>query len=177
MIDVLLNYVLINDVLLNYVLINAVLLNYVLLNYVLINDVLLNYVLINDVLLNYVLINAVLLNYVLINAVLLNYILINAVLLNYVLINAVLFYRYFGSAEGSKFVEEASCGNVKRSWVNYGQSRDWTSMEQGQVGWNRDYVYIYLLLLQGEEFLYHATEVKNIWLPMGEIFLFLKVAY
>ena len=23
---------------------------------------------------------------------------------------------------------------------------------------------------QGEEFLYHATEVKNIWLPMGEIF-------
>ena len=25
-------------------------------------------------------------------------------------------------------------------------------------------------LTQGEEFLYHATEVKNIWLPMGEIF-------
>ena len=144
----------------------------VLLNYVLINDVLLNNVLINDVLLNYVLINDVLLNYVLINDVLLNYVLINDVLLNY-----VLFYRYFGSAEGSKFVEEASCGNVKRSWVNYGQSRDWTSMEQGQVGWNRDYVYIYLLLLQGEEFLYHVTEVKNIWLPMGEIFLFLKVAY
>ena len=46
--------------------------------------------------------------------------------------------RYFGSAEGSKFVEVASCENVKRSWVNYGQSRDWTSTEQGQVGWNRD---------------------------------------
>lgn len=24
--------------------------------------------------------------------------------------------------------------------------------------------------LQGEEFLYQATEVKNIWIPMGEIF-------
>ena len=23
---------------------------------------------------------------------------------------------------------------------------------------------------QGEEFLYHSIEVKNIWLPMGEIF-------
>ncbi len=23
---------------------------------------------------------------------------------------------------------------------------------------------------QGEEFLYQATEVKNIWIPMGEIF-------
>ena len=61
---------------------------------------------------------------------------------------------YFGSAEGSKFVETASCRNVKRSWVNYGLPRDWTSLEQGQ----------------GEEFLYQATEVKNIWLPMGEIF-------
>lgn len=61
---------------------------------------------------------------------------------------------YFGSAEGSKCVEVASCENVKRSWVNYGQSRDWTSMEQGQ----------------GEEFLYQSTEVKNIWLPMGEMF-------
>ena len=44
--------------------------------------------------------------------------------------------RYFGSAEGCKFVETASCGNVKRSWVNYGLSRDWISMEQGQVEWN-----------------------------------------
>ncbi len=26
------------------------------------------------------------------------------------------------------------------------------------------------LTLQGEEFLYHATEVKNVWIPMGEIF-------
>lgn len=61
---------------------------------------------------------------------------------------------YFGSAEGSKFVEEGSVNNVKRTWVNYGFDRDWTSSQQGQ----------------GEEFLYHATEVKNIWMPMGEIF-------
>lgn len=45
-------------------------------------------------------------------------------------------FRYFGSAEGSKCVEIAACENVKRSWVNYGQSRDWTSSEQGQVGQN-----------------------------------------
>ena len=135
----------------------------------------------------------------------------------------------------------ASCENVKRSWVNYGQTRDWSSMEQGQVGYSRDsirlfgapdmlgteisgvvmytnkvftmhvyYTCPYLPFLslclcvkcpvymfycvhvcaltcacyqftlsplsssprasQGEEFLYHATEVKNIWLPMGEIF-------
>ena len=53
-------------------------------------------------------------------------------------------FRYFGSAEGSKCVELASCENVKRSWVNYGESRDWTSMEQGQVGWNRNQTYYQL---------------------------------
>ena len=41
--------------------------------------------------------------------------------------------RYFGSAEGSKFVEEASVNNVKRTWVNYGIERDWTHPQQGQV--------------------------------------------
>ncbi|KAL5479194.1 hypothetical protein EMCRGX_G022685 [Ephydatia muelleri] len=61
---------------------------------------------------------------------------------------------YFGSAEGSKFVEHASAFNVKRTWVNYGLSRDWTDPQQGQ----------------GEEFLYHSIQAKNIWLPMGEIF-------
>ena len=44
--------------------------------------------------------------------------------------------------------------NVKRTWVNYGLSRDWADSEQGQ----------------GEEFLYHATQVKNVWLTMGDIF-------
>ena len=39
---------------------------------------------------------------------------------------------YFGSAEGSKFVEMASASNVKRTWVNYGEKRDWLCDEQGQ---------------------------------------------
>ena len=58
---------------------------------------------------------------------------------------------YFGSENGSKFVEYTSANNVKRTWVNYGVQRNWFSNEQGQ----------------GEEFLYHATQCKNIWLPMG----------
>ena len=37
------------------------------------------------------------------------------------------------SAEGSKYVEEASAGNCKRTWVNYGQKRDW--FDQLQVCW------------------------------------------
>jgi len=61
---------------------------------------------------------------------------------------------YFGSAAGSSFVESAAADNVKRTWVNYGQSRDWYDSVQGH----------------GDEFLYQATESKNIWLPMGEIF-------
>ena len=39
---------------------------------------------------------------------------------------------YFGSAEGSKFVEMGSASNVKRTWVNYGEKRDWLSDQQGQ---------------------------------------------
>ncbi|XP_065188322.1 aldehyde dehydrogenase family 16 member A1-like [Sycon ciliatum] len=61
---------------------------------------------------------------------------------------------YFGSAEGSRFVEATSAVNVKRTWVNYGVSRDWSDDEQGH----------------GEEFLIQSVECKNIWLPMGEIF-------
>ncbi len=56
---------------------------------------------------------------------------------------------YFGTAEGSKRVELASAGNMKRTWVNYGHPRDWMSIEQGE----------------GEEFLREATQVKNIWIP------------
>lgn len=59
---------------------------------------------------------------------------------------------YFGSAEGSKSVEYLSAGNMKRTWVNYGHSRDWFSKEQGE----------------GQEFLREATQVKNIWTPYGE---------
>ena len=61
---------------------------------------------------------------------------------------------YFGSEEGSKYVEYVSAENVKRTWVNYGRSRNWEDVEQGC----------------GEEFLYHSTQVKNIWIPMGDIF-------
>ncbi len=32
---------------------------------------------------------------------------------------------YFGSAAGSKLVEERSAGNMKRTWVDYGIARDW----------------------------------------------------
>ncbi len=59
---------------------------------------------------------------------------------------------YFGSAEGSYQVEYESATNIKRTWVGYGLKRDWTSEEQSC----------------GEEFLYHAVQVKNIWVPTGE---------
>jgi aldehyde dehydrogenase (NAD+) len=59
---------------------------------------------------------------------------------------------YFGTAEGSKTVELASTGNMKRTWVNYGHPRDWLNREQGE----------------GQEFLREATHVKNIWTPYGE---------
>ena len=56
---------------------------------------------------------------------------------------------YFGSADLSAMVEKAAADNLKRSWVNYGKARDWATAE-------------------GEEFLRHATDVKNIWIPYGE---------
>jgi len=61
---------------------------------------------------------------------------------------------YFRSAEGSKFVEYVSAENLKRTFVSYGEPRDWTDTEQGQ----------------GEEFLYQAVQCKNIWIPMGDVF-------
>ncbi len=59
---------------------------------------------------------------------------------------------YFGTAEGSCHIEHLSAANMKRTWVSYGESRDWVSVEQGQ----------------GEEFLHEAIQVKNIWVPTGE---------
>ena len=47
---------------------------------------------------------------------------------------SVLVGRYFGSVEGSKFVEMASVDNVKRTWVNYGGAREWSDPSQGKVG-------------------------------------------
>ena len=61
---------------------------------------------------------------------------------------------YFGTTTGSKYVECASADSVKRTWVNYGAGRDWTDPAQGA----------------GPEFLYHSVQVKNIWLPMGDVF-------
>ena len=59
---------------------------------------------------------------------------------------------YFGSAEMSAEVERLSTGNMKRTWVDLGKSRDWTDPRHGA----------------GEEFLEQATQVKNIWIPYGE---------
>ena len=59
---------------------------------------------------------------------------------------------YFGSAETSAEVEQLSAGNMKRTWVDLGKARDWTDQRYAA----------------GEEFLEHATQVKNIWIPYGE---------
>ncbi|HET9710031.1 MAG TPA: aldehyde dehydrogenase family protein, partial [Gemmatimonadales bacterium] len=57
---------------------------------------------------------------------------------------------YGGGAVGAKAVEEASAGNMKRTWIP--GERDWTDPRVGE----------------GREFLRHATQVKNIWIPYGE---------
>jgi aldehyde dehydrogenase (NAD+) len=59
---------------------------------------------------------------------------------------------YFGSQEGSKLVEYAAAENMKRTWVNYGKYRDWFNPQHGE----------------GDIFLRHATQIKNIWVPYGE---------
>jgi aldehyde dehydrogenase (NAD+) len=59
---------------------------------------------------------------------------------------------FFGSKSGSEMVERESAGNLKATWVTHGKARDWFAPEQSQ----------------GEEFLRHATQVKNIWIPYGE---------
>ena len=58
---------------------------------------------------------------------------------------------YWGNAAGVKAVELASAANMKRTWAT-ARSRDWLDPRQGE----------------GREFLRHATEVKNIWIPYGE---------
>jgi aldehyde dehydrogenase (NAD+) len=59
---------------------------------------------------------------------------------------------YFGSPEVSAEVERLSTGNMKRTWVDLGKSRDWSDARRAA----------------GEEFLEQATQVKNIWIPYGE---------
>ena len=58
---------------------------------------------------------------------------------------------YFGTAAGVRTVELASAANMKRTWA-LARSRDWLDPRQGE----------------GREFLRHASEVKNIWIPYGE---------
>jgi aldehyde dehydrogenase (NAD+) len=58
---------------------------------------------------------------------------------------------YCGTAAGAKAVELASAANMKRTWAS-ARSRDWLDPRQGE----------------GREFLRHASEVKNIWIPYGE---------
>ena len=58
---------------------------------------------------------------------------------------------YFGSKEGSKDVELLSTEGMKQSWCNFGKYRDWMNDAHGE----------------GETFLRHATQIKNIWIPYG----------
>ena len=59
---------------------------------------------------------------------------------------------HFGSAESCADIERASAGNLKRVWTDHGMDRDWNDRLQGE----------------GDEFLRHATHVKNVWIPYGE---------
>ncbi|MDP2578849.1 aldehyde dehydrogenase family protein [Shimia thalassica] len=55
----------------------------------------------------------------------------------------------FSSSAVSQEIESASAGNLKRTWVNNAQSRDWFDDHS-------------------RAFLEAATDVKNIWVPYGE---------
>ena len=57
----------------------------------------------------------------------------------------------FSSSDLSAIIEREAAGNLKRTWVNHGQARDW----MGAQG-------------EGRAFLEAATEVKTIWVPYGE---------
>jgi len=58
---------------------------------------------------------------------------------------------YFGNKEGSKNMEFLSADNMKRTWVSYGKYRNWLDKAQGE----------------GNVFLEHASQIKNIWIPYG----------
>ncbi|KAK7805476.1 hypothetical protein U0070_023079 [Myodes glareolus] len=59
---------------------------------------------------------------------------------------------YFGSAQGSQFVEWASAGNLKSVWVNRGFPRAWDKEVEGA----------------GLELSLRAARTKALWLPMGD---------
>ena len=56
----------------------------------------------------------------------------------------------FSSTDLSRTIELEAASNLKRTWVNYGRDRDWST--EGE----------------GTEFLAAATNVKTIWVPYGE---------
>jgi aldehyde dehydrogenase (NAD+) len=56
---------------------------------------------------------------------------------------------YFGTEDGSRNIEALSSESMKRSWVSYGRHYDWLNNPLEK------------------EFLKHATEIKNIWIPYG----------
>ncbi len=58
---------------------------------------------------------------------------------------------YFGNKESCKNVELLSADNMKCTWVNYGKYRNWLDKSQGE----------------GNVFLKHASQIKNIWIPYG----------
>jgi aldehyde dehydrogenase (NAD+) len=57
---------------------------------------------------------------------------------------------YFAADGRGADVERHAAGNMKRTWLAPG--RDWFDEQQAA----------------GDEFLRHATEIKNIWVPYGE---------
>jgi aldehyde dehydrogenase (NAD+) len=59
---------------------------------------------------------------------------------------------YFGPAVGSASVDRASSGNMKQTWCSDGDEYSWLDTAEGE----------------GREFLRRATQVKNIWVPVGE---------
>jgi aldehyde dehydrogenase (NAD+) len=59
---------------------------------------------------------------------------------------------YHGSSAGCAAVEKSSAGNLKSTWTNQGKHYDWRNDTQAQ----------------GEDYLRHATQIKNIWIPYGE---------
>jgi len=58
----------------------------------------------------------------------------------------------WGDAEITKSIETISIENLKRTWCNENNDRDWLDLKSGE----------------GTEFLRKATHVKNIWTPYGD---------
>jgi len=57
---------------------------------------------------------------------------------------------HFGPAAGAGAIERAAAGNLKATWCVDGERLDWAAAGA-----------------QGETFLRHAVQVKNIWIPYG----------